>query len=153
MPDDAGRRFHLDRPTSWDGSWRHGPVGLAPNRARADREGTAYVVERKDRFYVVTYDGLDPATGRERRRWHPAGRSRADAEAIAARLDAITAAEVTITAGQLTLGRYPSEQFAPQGRTNSRNLGPIRPALDSSVPSVRRLISSSADRMNSMSVG
>ena len=36
----------------------------------------AYIIERKDRFYVVAYDGLDPLTGRERRRWHPAGRDR-----------------------------------------------------------------------------
>jgi hypothetical protein len=47
----------------------------------------AYIVQRKDRFYVVAYNGTDPATGRERRRWHPAGHSRADAEAIAARLE------------------------------------------------------------------
>jgi hypothetical protein len=25
----------------------------------------AYIIERKTRFYVVTYDGTDPATGRE----------------------------------------------------------------------------------------
>jgi hypothetical protein len=48
----------------------------------------AYVIERNDRFYVVAYDGNDPRTGREKRRWHPAGRSREDAEAIAARLRA-----------------------------------------------------------------
>ena len=47
----------------------------------------AYIVERNHRFYVVDYDGIDPLTGRERRRWHPAGRSRADAEAIAATLE------------------------------------------------------------------
>ncbi len=33
----------------------------------------SYIVQRKDRFYVVAYDGLDPLTGRERRRWHPVG--------------------------------------------------------------------------------
>jgi hypothetical protein len=27
-----------------------------------------YVIQRKSRFYVVDYDGLDPLTGRERRR-------------------------------------------------------------------------------------
>ena len=35
----------------------------------------AYIVHRKDRFYVVAYDGIDPINGRERRRWHPAGNS------------------------------------------------------------------------------
>ena len=33
-----------------------------------------YIVQRKDRFYVVAYDGLDPLTGGERRRWHPLSR-------------------------------------------------------------------------------
>jgi len=47
----------------------------------------ADIVQRRDRFYVVAYDGLDPLTGRERRRWHPAGKNREAAERIAARLD------------------------------------------------------------------
>ena len=42
----------------------------------------AYIIERNNRFYVVAYDGVDPATGRERRRCHVAGSSRADAEAV-----------------------------------------------------------------------
>ena len=46
----------------------------------------AYIVCKQNRFYVVTYDGLDPTTGKERRRWHLAGDSRDDAEAIAANL-------------------------------------------------------------------
>ena len=33
----------------------------------------AYIIERNIRFYVVAYDGIDPLTGRERRRWHPVG--------------------------------------------------------------------------------
>jgi hypothetical protein len=36
----------------------------------------------------VIYDGLDPASGRERRRWHPAGADRADAETLAWQLAA-----------------------------------------------------------------
>jgi pimeloyl-ACP methyl ester carboxylesterase len=38
----------------------------------ADRNRMAYIVERKDRFYVVTYDGIDPITRRQRKRWHAA---------------------------------------------------------------------------------
>ncbi len=49
-------------------------------------DGMTYIVQRKDRFYVVAYDGLDPLTGRERRRWHPAG-TREDAEQVADQLD------------------------------------------------------------------
>ena len=46
-----------------------------------------YVVERKSRFCVVAYDGLDPLTGRERRRWISIGHDRDEAETVAARLD------------------------------------------------------------------
>ena len=47
-----------------------------------------YVAKRRGRFYAVIYEGLDPVTGRERRRWHPAGTDRAEAERLAARLAA-----------------------------------------------------------------
>ena len=32
-----------------------------------------YVAQKGARFYAVIYEGVDPLTGRERRRWHPAG--------------------------------------------------------------------------------
>ena len=32
-----------------------------------------YIVQRKEHFYVVAYNGHDPITGRERRKCHPAG--------------------------------------------------------------------------------
>ena len=43
-----------------------------------------YVARKGDRYYAVIYEGLDPLTGRERRRWHPAGTDRAVAETLAA---------------------------------------------------------------------
>ncbi len=46
-----------------------------------------YIIQRQQRFYVVAYDGLDPLSGKERRRWHPAGHDRSDAEAIARQID------------------------------------------------------------------
>jgi integrase len=46
-----------------------------------------YIVQRKDRFYVVAHDGIDPLTGRERRRWLPVGDDRTEAETVAAQLD------------------------------------------------------------------
>lgn len=48
----------------------------------------SYIVQRNNRFYVVAYNGHDPITGRERRRWHPAGSDRSDAETVQRRLDA-----------------------------------------------------------------
>ncbi len=47
-----------------------------------------YVARKGDRWYAVIYEGLDPVTGKERRRWHPAGAIRADAERPAASLAA-----------------------------------------------------------------
>ena len=58
--------------------------GLAPMSSTV--QSMTHVVQRKDRFYVIAYDGLDPLTGRERRRWHPAGRDGDEAAAIAGRL-------------------------------------------------------------------
>ena len=49
-----------------------------------------YVARKGDRWYAVIYEGLDSVTGKERRRWHPAGTSREDAE----RLEASLAAEM-----------------------------------------------------------
>jgi len=46
-----------------------------------------YVARKGDRWYAVVYEGLDPVTGKEVRRWHPAG-TREEAEKLAARLAA-----------------------------------------------------------------
>ena len=47
-----------------------------------------YVAQRRGRFYAVIYEGGDPVTGKEVRRWHPAGTDRAEAERLAATLAA-----------------------------------------------------------------
>ena len=47
-----------------------------------------YVAQRRNRFYAVIYEGIDPITGRERRRWHPAGTDREQAEELATALAA-----------------------------------------------------------------
>lgn len=78
----------------------------------------AYIVTRNDHFYVVAYDGVDPITGRERRRWYPAGRSCADAEAIAATLT--VRSELTAPKGSLTVGAFLVEQWMPRRRTQLR---------------------------------
>jgi integrase len=48
-----------------------------------------YVAQKGNRWYAVIYDGLDPVTGQERRRWHPAGTDRAEAEQLARQLAAV----------------------------------------------------------------
>ena len=32
-----------------------------------------YLVQRKDRSHILAYDGIEPLTGRVRRRWIPVG--------------------------------------------------------------------------------
>jgi hypothetical protein len=45
-----------------------------------------YVAHKGDRWYAVIYEGLDPVTGWEIRRWHAAGTDKASAEKLARRL-------------------------------------------------------------------
>ena len=45
-----------------------------------------YAARKGNRWYAVIYEGLDPVTGKEVRRWHPAGTTKAGAEKLARRL-------------------------------------------------------------------
>ncbi|HUF14769.1 MAG TPA: site-specific integrase [Acidimicrobiia bacterium] len=72
-----------------------------------------YVARKGDRWYAVVYEGLDPVTGKERRRWLPAGTTREDAEQLAARL----AAELNgrnDKVRSLTFGAYLTGQWLPR---------------------------------------
>ena len=71
-----------------------------------------YVAQRRGRFYAVIYEGRDPVTGKEIRRWHPAGTDRAEAEHLASKL----AAKETKRVGavrSLTFGAYLTSQWLP----------------------------------------
>ena len=72
-----------------------------------------YIVQRKDRFYVVAYDGLDPLTGKERRRWHPVGHDRHDAELVAARIDRDNAGAAPRRGGPVHLGEFLTGTWLP----------------------------------------
>jgi integrase len=74
-----------------------------------------YVARKRDRYYAVIYEGLDPITGRERRSWHPAGTDRDEAERLAARLQRAT---ISINRGLVAIGY---ELHESRGKTdNSR---------------------------------
>ncbi len=45
-----------------------------------------YVARKGNCYYAVIYEGTDPLTGRDRRRWYPAGTNRDAAEALASDL-------------------------------------------------------------------
>ncbi len=77
-----------------------------------------YVVAKGRRYYAVIYEGVDPLTGRERRRWHAAGESRSDAERLARRLAAHAA--TTRREPGLSLARYLREQWLPAKQVSLR---------------------------------
>lgn len=80
----------------------------------------AYIVQRKDRFYVVAYDGLDPLTGRERRRWHPAGCDRHEAEKMVDRIQSDAAGAAPPRRGPVTLGEFLVDTWLPIKRRHVR---------------------------------
>jgi hypothetical protein len=80
-----------------------------------------YIVNRRDRFYVVAYDGIEDQW-EERRRWHPAEKNRDDAEELSRQLDHDLPSRPTLPAGRgTTLGRFLVEDWLPRKR---RTLAP-----------------------------
>ena len=94
--------------------------GLAPNSSTVTIIEMAYIISRNNRFYVVAYDGVDPATGRERRRWHPAGTSRADAEALASGITETNRVPIPRGRAALTLGDYLTNTWLPERQRRVR---------------------------------
>ena len=79
-----------------------------------------YIVQRQDRFYVVAYDGLDPLTGRERRRWHPVGSDRDEAEDLVRRLQGDRVDAPPARGGPLRLDDFLRVTWLPHKRRQVR---------------------------------
>ncbi len=77
-----------------------------------------YVVAKGNCVYAVIYEGIDPITGRERRRWHAAGPDREAAEAMARGL-ATQSKDATKGAG-LTVAVYLLQRWLPAKRVSLR---------------------------------
>ena len=88
--------------------------------------GMTYIVQRKDRFYVVAYDGLDPITRKEHRRWHPVGHERHEAEALAARLDADHVNAAPARGGPVRYGEFLTSTWLPLKRRHLRATTAVR---------------------------
>lgn len=71
-----------------------------------------YVAKKRNRYYAVIYEGLDPITGKELRTWHRAGTNKADAEKLARRLASEVEGRNDDTRS-LTLGAYLTTQWLP----------------------------------------
>jgi integrase len=76
-----------------------------------------YIAKKGHQYYAVIYEGLDPVTGKEQRRWHPAGPDKAAAEALASRLAAELEGRDDKTRS-LTFGAYLTDQWLP-GKANT----------------------------------
>ena len=79
----------------------------------------AYIIQRKDRFYVVAYDGIDPLTGKERRKWHPAGHDRHEAEQMADRIERDAAGSAR-RGGPINLETFLTDTWLPTKRRHVR---------------------------------
>ena len=71
--------------------------------------------QRGRRYYAVIYEGRDPLSGRERRRWHAAGSDRAGAEELARRLAEGHAGDRP-PRGSLTVAVYLTQRWLPSKR-------------------------------------
>ena len=80
----------------------------------------SYIVQRQDRFYVVAYDGLDPLTGKERRRWHPVGHDGQEAEAIRRRLELEPRDRRAAAGRATTVATFLHETWLPRKRRQVR---------------------------------
>lgn len=72
-----------------------------------------YTVKKGKRYYAVVYEGLDPATGKERRRWIPGGPRRGDAERILTDIVKRKNDGQATPHGKTTLGEYLTDKWLP----------------------------------------
>ena len=72
-----------------------------------------YVAQRRNRFYAVIYEGIDPITGRERRRWHPAGTDREQAKELATALASAQSQRIDGRRVGPTFGVYLTMKWLP----------------------------------------
>jgi hypothetical protein len=87
------------------------PAALGLNYRFRYRDGgteMGYVVNKRDRCYAVRYEGIDPVTGRDRRRWHPAA-GEVSARSIAESLPAARGS----SAHGMTLARFIRTRWLP----------------------------------------
>ena len=71
-------------------------------------------------LHVVAYDGVDALTGKERRRWHPVGHHREEAEAVRRRLDLEPRDRRPAIGGPITLATFLNETWLPRKRRQVR---------------------------------
>ncbi len=76
-----------------------------------------YTAKKGNRYYAVIYEGVDPATGKERRRWYPAGTRKVDAEKLVTELVKRHNDGEYRPPERLTLGEYLTDRWLPAQRS------------------------------------
>ena len=73
-----------------------------------------------NRWYAVVYDGIDPGTGKKRRRWVPAGTRRSDAERVLSDLIRRKYDGEPAPTEKLTVGQYLTQRWLPIQKSKVR---------------------------------
>ena len=76
-----------------------------------------HLAKKGNRYYAVIYEGVDPATGKDTHRWHPAGDTKKGAEKILADLVKRVHDGDYRAPDKITLGIYMLERWLPSKRT------------------------------------
>jgi hypothetical protein len=72
-----------------------------------------YTAKKGNRYYAVIYEGIDPATGKERRRWYPPGTRKAEADKLVTELVKRRNDGDYRAPEKITLGAYLTEKWLP----------------------------------------
>jgi integrase len=76
-----------------------------------------YTAKKGNRYYAVIYEGVDPATEKERRRWYSAGPRKSDAEKLVTELVKRRNDGDYRSPEKITLGAYLTEKWLPVQRS------------------------------------
>ena len=76
-----------------------------------------HIAKKGNRYYAVVYEGIDPATGKPRHRWHAAGETRKGAEKTLGDLVKRMHDGDYRSPDKITLGDYLLERWLPSKRT------------------------------------
>ncbi len=79
-----------------------------------------YTAKKGNRYYAVIYEGVDPATGKERRRWYSAGPRKADAERMVTELVKRKKDGEYRPPDRVTVASYLTERWLPTKRAQLR---------------------------------
>lgn len=88
------------------------------SKGNTDVRGT--IQKKGKQYYAVVYDGIDPGTGKKRRRWVPAGTRRDDAERVLSNLIRRKYEGEPVPTEKLTVAEYLTQRWLPLQKARVR---------------------------------